>query len=523
MKRAAVAALLALTFACGRSDRAPGDATLTLLYPAGNRAFGLPEDDQPRYLVHLPLVLFGEDGEPIGGLLQRAERKDMTDTWIYHLRTDVRWHDGVPFTARDVMFTLELKQDPAVGWITPGRFDARFVDDSTFEVTYHEYPYGNLLHLNDWEVFYPEHLLAGLDREDFGSWAYWVRPVGNGPYRIVRHIPHTAFVLQRVADYCCGTPRIGRVVLRLGEPSLPQLLSGEVDAMPLDLLSAEKLRDDERFRVHYAIDAGDRFALAFQQDSSLFADPRVRRALALAIDRNELHDALGLPDHLLISDGVFTRHQYLQGEPTEGLRYDPDGAAALLDDAGWHDTDGDHVRDRDGRPFRFTAVVGSDGRAAAVFVQEQLRRQGIVMNIQPSPESEMVIHRVLQGRFEAVLFPVRNDLRGRRGLASLFRGGAAAGGARWTFPLGYRNPRVVALIEALDAALYPREIDSLYRELSPEIERDLPMVFLAPWVQAWVAHRRVRGLHGRVFALPFYRGQDLWLEEDARPADEGRR
>ncbi|MFQ5678732.1 MAG: ABC transporter substrate-binding protein [Gemmatimonadota bacterium] len=470
---------------------------------------GLPEDDSPKLLAFLPLGVSDDEGEPTGRLLSSWERLPETTTWVYHLRTDVRWHDGARFTARDVLFTLRLKEE--VGWQSPGRSDAELVDDSTFSVTYHRMPYGGLLHLNDWEVYYPQHLLERMDTKQFGEWDYWLRPVGNGPYRFVRRVRGTLIELEANPDYCCGELSIQRIILRLGTPSLPVLLSGEVDAMPIDLLGALKLMEDDRFRVHYSVNGGDRLSLVWNLRNPTFADRRVRRALIVAIERPELHRVLNLRPDLPISDVVFTREQYVRGEIGAALPYDPGWASRLLAEAGWVDADGDGIRERGQERLGFTAIVGPESRSAAVFVQQQLRRVGVEMRIEPR-QTGSLIQSVHEGEFDAALYAVHTELRGQRGLVSLF--GAASG-------LGYQDPRVLEILGALEQAILPAEIDSLYRELQPIFAAETPVAYLAPRVGAWAVSRRVRGLEGMQRPDPFLYVARLWLEEEppVRPAE----
>ena len=129
----------------------------------------------------------------------------------------------------------------------------------------------------------------------------------------------------------------------------------------------------------------------------------MRRALTLAIDRRTLLGVLNLPDDLPITDGVFTERQFLRRQFPEPLPYDPAQARALLEAAGWQDRDGDGVRERDGRPFRFTAIVRSNRGfdRLAVYVQAQLREVGVQMEIQVL-DPGLVWDRFTGGDFEAV-------------------------------------------------------------------------------------------------------------------------
>ena len=469
---------------------AADSSTLTILYPGGDMVLGLPEDDSPKQLVFLPMVRMGANNELEGRLLRGAERLPGTTTWIYHLRSDVRWHDGVPFTAHDVVFTIDLMRDTLINWLAPGASTLEATDDTTLRVSYSMANAGSaLLHLDTWQVYFPKHLLKDLDRRQFGAWEFWKRPIGNGPYRFVRSQPKELIVLEANPDFYAGRPAIDRVVLRLGEPQLAPLLSGEVDLMDIEPENALALADDPRFTVRFEV--GDmRIGALWNHRDSLFREAAVRRALTLAVDRPTLQRALNLSGEVLVTDGVYTRRQYRTHDLAPALPYDPDHARSLLDSLGWRDHDGDGVRDRAGRPFRFTAITTPESARAAVLLQEALRRIGVAMEVQPL-DAGLVTPRLRSGDFSAVVARIRNTYDGRYGVVRAF-------GPR-SF-LGYRNARVDGVLERLRMAFEPTEIEAGYRELGDLIAADVPVTYLAVLATGTVSTLRVRG--GEAFDSP---------------------
>ncbi|MGH7562830.1 MAG: ABC transporter substrate-binding protein, partial [Gemmatimonadota bacterium] len=361
---------------CSRGDRRHADgSTLTVLYPGDEWRW-------PRSIVFLQMALPDENGEMQGRLAKSWDHSPDYRTWTYHLRTDVRWHDGVAVTAHDVKFTMDLLSHPEVLERTPGSYSTAVLDDSTFVITYNEgvpptYP-------ETWAVYFPKHLLEDLDPSEFTTWGFWTRPVGNGAYRYLRHVPKTLMEFEANPDYALGRPKIDRLIVKFGSSSVTELLSRNVDAVSrfrrADVIA---IKDDPRFRVYYEIwdDIKGLLIILWNQRSPLFSDPRVRRALTLAINRRELHRVLNMSEDLPIVDGVYTERQYWQGELPEALPYDREQANELLDQAGWRDLDGDGVRERGGREFRFSLIVTPNWHAAAVYVQAQLRQVGIRMDI----------------------------------------------------------------------------------------------------------------------------------------------
>ena len=361
-----------------------------------------PDSTDADFLMFSPLAETDEHGQLVPRLAERWEHSDDYREWIYNLRRDVRWHDGVPVTAHDVKFSLDLVTQQGY------RFDAVTVLDA-FTVKVRTSPgYGTNGYQDD-ILYYPKHLLEALDPKQFENWEFWTRPVGNGPFRFVRYQPGTMIEYEANPDYYRGKPRIERVVLKFVGPAeggagLTELLSGNVDVVMRGSPSqVARVLEDPRFQVYYSVGRASGPAIVWKHNHPLFRDARVRRALTLAMDRRELRQLLNLPADLPFGDGVYTSRQARKGEVPDLFPHDPAEAHALLEAAGWHDRDGDGIRERDGRPFRFTAILssGRDLPRLAVDVQAQLRRVRIQMDIQVMDRSVVEGQRIGAGDFEA--------------------------------------------------------------------------------------------------------------------------
>ncbi len=345
-------AILAGISCGGSEDRAYARGS-TVTIAVSDASVLLPDETDADFLVFLPLVTWDEKGELEGRLATSWEHSDDYREWTYHLRTDVRWHDGKPVTAHDVKFTLDLLSHPDV--LEYPYLSATVLDDSTVTIIS---PRQNYYQADI--VYYPKHLLEHLDPKgfwDFYDWDFWKRPVGNGPYRFVRYLPQTMIEFEANPDYYRGKPTIERVVLKfVGEAGLTELLSGNVDVIEPNPAQIPQLAADPRFRVyHYSL--ADCVAIYWQHNNPLFRDPRVRQALTLAINRRELLQVLNLPENLPLFDGPITPRQYHRRQLPEPIEYNPAQARALLDAAGWHDADGEGVLEKEGQAFRFTAIA----------------------------------------------------------------------------------------------------------------------------------------------------------------------
>ncbi len=487
---------------CGRrGERAysPG-STVTVGY---DNYKDLMISPSAKYLVFLPLVTYNEKGELEGRLAESWEHSPDYREWTYHLRKEVRWHDGAPVTAQDIKFTTDLEIRPDVAEESPSLFQSVTVlDEWTVRIRS-----ANTLGYQIDNVYFPRHLLEHLDPKRFYDWDFWKHPVGNGPYRFIRYVPETLMEFEANRDYYRGKPRIQRVLLKFidtyGKSTLTELLAKNVDAISeANPAQTPKLKSDPRFRVYYQDSDWVADAIYWQNNHPLFQDARVRQALTLAINRRELLQVVNLPQDTPILDGPWLGRQLRQGHLPEPLPYDPARARALLEAAGWRDRAGNGIREQGGRKFHFTAIAPNELPIGMMpeYVQDQLRRVGVAMEIQLL-ESTVAVARRFSGEFEAMF----------AGIAA-----SAEGLQRWfdgSSPIGYRNPAVIKLIDRALVTEEPAAQDRIYGELNRIFRADVPITFLFPYVLTVFAHRRIQGLSSPWLADPLQFMENLWLED----------
>jgi peptide/nickel transport system substrate-binding protein len=495
--------------ACSERDSTVEDAqpeqspaTITIFHGSDEWLLNPFNDDVAKFLVFVPLVKYGEPGsEAQPALAERWEHSPDYRNWTFHLRRDVRWHDGVPVTAHDIKFTVDLWSHPSVlYWAGPASGKTEVLDDYTLTASY---PNPNVNLLSGWDVYYPKHLLEHFDPERFSQWDFWKQPVGNGPFRYVRHVPQTMMELEANPDYYAGKPEIERVVLKFaGGTPLTELLSGNVDAITrVSAGDVPRLETDPQFRVYYELGIGWTQIL-WNLRHPFFKDQRVRRALTSAVNRRELHEVLHLPEGAPLVEGACSRRQYYTDQCPQALPYDPAMARRVLWESGWHEADDDGLRERGADRFAFTILVpAGDPTRAAVFVQDQLSRVGVRMDVQTLDRS-VVRERVQAGDFEAAIDVIASVPVQQK--AILGEGS----------PIGYANPRVNALLDSAVVPMAPDEFDRIYQELGQILRADLPMTFLYPGVTYFAAHRRVHGLESPYRADPVWWIEDLWITDE---------
>jgi peptide/nickel transport system substrate-binding protein len=494
--------------AAGCRPRDPGGArrsTLIIAVGDNERELVAVDGELLKNLVFLPLLTTNEDGELEGRLAERWEHSPSSREWTFHLRRDIRWHDGVPVTAQDVKFTLELLSHPDILEVPPHDVESSTVlDDATIRVRFGSWTASRSF-TSGYEIILPEHLLAHLDPKRYSRWDFWKRPVGDGPYRFGHYVTKTMMRLDANPDYYRGKPRIEHVVLKFTQgAAIAELLSGNADilfgAVPGHSASGPS------WRAYYGIYGRQLNGILWNGARPQLRESTVRRALTLAINRRELARVLNLPDSFPIVDGPFSIGQVRRGELPEPLPYDPEQARALFDAAGWRQRGGSGTRERDGQRFRFTLRVGNQPNSsqAAVYVQEALRRVGVGTEIETRDFGVLMPRMVRDGQFDALM----TDVPAAPWLLKAWFGADSR--------LGYRNAEVSTLLERLPLVSDPAEEEEIYLQLTRIFRTEVPATFLFPRVTTVFASKRVRGLSSPWRVDPIRFIDELWLDDRGR-------
>jgi peptide/nickel transport system substrate-binding protein len=305
-----------------------------------------------------------------------------------HLRADVVWSDGVPVTAEDVLFSWRAQTSEALSWLWSDITDAidtvEALDAHTVKYTFsRRYPY-QFMDVNDGPIV-PAHAWAEIPFERWEETDWRELVVSAGAFVPGAHTPQQEIVLDRNPRYFRpDRPRIARLVFRI-VPSktalFTQLAAGGVDVVnDIPPSEAARVRADPDLELIAFADRSYTH-ICWNLENELFADPQVRRALGLAIDRETLIDAV-YEGFARLSLGPVLSTMWAFNREIEVLQFDPAAAAELLTHAGWTDHDGDGIRDRDGRPFAFEILAPSESEVrqdVALLVERDLSRIGITV------------------------------------------------------------------------------------------------------------------------------------------------
>ncbi len=361
-------------------------------------------------MVFNGLVKYDKDMNVVGDLSESWAISDDGLTITFHLRKNATWHDGTPFTADDVLFTYQVTIDPKTPTAYAGDFlkvkEAAVIDSHTFRVTY-DRPFAPAL-ISWGSAILPRHLLEGTDITQSPLTRH---PVGTGPYRFKEWVTGQKIVLQSNLDYFEGRPYIDGYIMRI-IPDMAtmflELRAQGIDQMGLTPLQYTRQTETNLFRKNYRkyryLSFGYSY-LGYNLENPLFTDKRVRQAISYAINKEEIIDGvlLGLGK---VATGPFKPGTWPYNPDVKRYPYDPDKARQLLGEAGWRDSNGDGMLDRDGVSFEFEIITnqGNELRAkCAEIIQERLADIGITVTIRIIEWAAFINEFINKKKFDATI------------------------------------------------------------------------------------------------------------------------
>src|SRR5687768_16845472 len=496
VRRASTCGALVLVAACDGPSRS-GD---TVVYASGADL----ESANPLVTVHplsrqiqrfallVTLARYDSALVPQPYFAKRWEWSPRRDELVLHLNGGLRWHDGTPTTARDVVFTLEAARDRATGYPRYGDLATITAtsapDDSTVRIRFSSPPPGLPPVLAELPII-PVHLLGDVPRAEMRRAAYNTNPVGNGPFRFRSREAGRRWVFERVADFPSvlgGPPLVERLVVAVvDEPTtkFAGLVSGELAIAGIAPTMASLVSRDPSLRVvSYPVLFSN--AIVFNATRPPFADVRVRKAISAAIDRRRIIDA-ALAGYATPALGPVP-----SDNPLALGAAAPSAAAAdsLLDAAGW--TRGaDGRRTKRGQPLAFSLLtVGSGDNAVEQLLQADLRAHGVTLEIRQLEFGAFLAEaRAHPKRFDALFTGIPGDLS-LSYLAAMFDSRLAGGALDYA---GYHTPALDSAFVRVSAARTRDELAAGWRTVQRHLDDDAPV--------AWVYHARgVQGVTARL-------------------------
>lgn len=416
-----------------------------------------------------------------------AERWEIPDplTYVFHLRRDVRFHDGTSLTARDVKYTFDSIMNGTVITAKAGTFKLvdRIDASDDYTVVFHlKEPYATLL----WNVSD-----GAVGIVPYGSGPDFNRKlIGSGPFRFVSAVQDSEVVLARNDGYWGAVPKIPRVRFAVVPDTTTRALElrkGSADIL-VNAISADMtvaLQGEPQLEVQ--IVPGTIYAyLAFNLRDPILKDVRVRQALAYAIDRNAIIKYLWR-DMAQPAAGVLPRQHWAFTDNVMHYPHDPERAGQILDAAGYRP-------DKTGIRFHLTIKTSTEetSRLMAAVFQQQLRDVGIALDIR-SFEFATFYSDVVKGAFQLYSLRWIGGNEDPDIFEHVFH--SASFPPKRANRSYYVNPRVDALIEAGRREIDQGKRKDIYAELQRIIADELPYVNLWFFDNVVVHSKRVRNVN----------------------------
>ncbi|MFN2126778.1 MAG: peptide ABC transporter substrate-binding protein [Anaerolineales bacterium] len=385
---------------------------------------GNPADQAVNRLLFSRLIVFDPQGIPQGDLVDSWGVSQDGTVYNFSINPEAVWHDGVPVTSEDVLFTIGMLRDENIPipedvrefW---NQIEARPLDEKTLQFTLPE-PFAPFLDYLSFGVL-PFHLLGNLDARQLISDPFNINPVGSGPYKFdtlqIENGEIAGVELSVFENYYGDKPFIEKVILKFYPDSTSAFnayQNGDVigiSEIPNQLLPSALKEND----LNLYTSRKPRLNLIFlnQDQPSLpfFEDPVVRRALFLGINRRRIVDRI-LQGQAIIADGPIFPENWAYYDGIEHVKYDPDAAIALLREAGYTiPAEGESVRTKDDVKLSFELVYPNDSisQQIAESIKKDWEKIGVIVSLK-MVSNEDLINQYLEPRtYQAALVEINLD------------------------------------------------------------------------------------------------------------------
>ena len=444
------------------------------------------------------LLKYDKNLDLTGELAEGWSISNNNKTISFKLKPNLKWADGQPLTSEDVLFTWKLVTDENTH--SPYASDYQLVklaetpDALTFRVTYDQ-AYAPAL--DSWAglQILPKHLLLG---QDLHTTNFARNPVGSNYYKLDQWKHGENIKLSRNSNSVLGPANIENLVTRIipdNSAQFLELMADNIDTMSLDPIKYSRIipaRPELKKKLNLYKELGNSYTyLGFNLKHKPFDDLRVRKAINYAIDKQEIIDGVYLGLGINIASpykpGTRWSNPNLQPYP-----YDPKKAKELLKDAGFLDTDGDGILERDGKPFTFEIITNQnkEREKSAVLIQRRLKEIGIDVKIRAIEWASFISRFIKTGDFDAVVLGWSLGLDPDQ--YSIWHSSQQAPG-QFNF-IGYSNPNVDKLLEEGRTELNPEKRQKIYHAFAEKLLEDSPIVYLSAGYGLTAMHKRIQGI-----------------------------
>ena len=439
------------------------------------------------------------------GLAESWENKD-ENTWVFKLREGVKFHDGTDMNAEAAAWSImnTIEKNPTTQ--TSSKVEkAEATGDYELTITTSE-PNAELpefMHLSNFAI---------IAKSTYDSSGNMVSPIGTGPFKVEEFNNATGVLsLVRNDDYYGNATQLDKVTISGmtdANTRAMALESGEIDFtcdLPFNELDRLDALDNVRVEKY---DTARIYATRLNC-ATLFSDKKVRQATSLAIDRQTISDKVlngaGSP-----AKNIFTENMGWADTSIDGSVFDLEKAKSLMEEAGWTDTDGDGIRDKDGEPFEFTLLTYTERPGLPLIaeaMQSQLKELGMKVNVstmdnsaikerQENGEWGMSLSGLATAMAPSSLYYLNNNYPSEK-----------------SEPYGYTNSEFDDLLAKGAAAFDTQERYEISKQIQQLAMEELPMIYICNYGVAYGFNDKVHNFKFNPTAHDYMWNTDITIDD----------
>lgn len=402
--------------------------------------------------------------------------------YTFYIRKGIKWHDGVEFTADDVVFSFNKIKDPKVDAPHLRNYykdvqKVEKIDRYTVRFTYSK-PYFLALEFCGGMPIVPKHI---FETADFNTHTNNRHPIGTGPYIFVNWDTGREVVLKRNPNYWGEEkPYIEKIIYKIitdDTVGLQLLKRGNLDLTGLRPIQWVRQTTSRKFNKNFRklkFYTPNYYYIGWNLRKPYFKDRDVREALTRLIDRKTILKNI-LFDFGKITTGPFYFFSDSYDKSVQAYLYDTKRAEQLLEKAGWIDSNNDGVRDKNGVDFRFTFLISSGSKFAeqlATIIKEEFKKVGIEVDIKKL-EWATFIQQIDERKFDAVTLGWSMGIE--QDPYQIWHSSQTERGSNY---VGFKNKRVDELIEKARTEFNREKRNKFFKEIHRIIHYEQPYTFL---------------------------------------------
>ncbi|KQN55493.1 MULTISPECIES: ABC transporter substrate-binding protein [unclassified Erwinia] len=456
------------------------------------------------FTVYSRLFILDPQQKPVPSLVEKYDYSADGKTLTLHLRPGVKWHDGQPLTAEDVAFTYASEASPdfprdrpdfvkrLAGFddVDSGKAQApsgiKVIDPLTVSFTFTAPYSGALAHFADKPVL-AKHIWQKVPVKEWNKASQLLRhPVGSGPYKFVEFISDRYVKLERNDDYFGDKARVKTLIFKVSSAQTVQneIINGDIDIAELSSWNPRDLAAYQKAGIRVEEQRGTTAQyLSLDTTNGKLQDRRVRQALAYGINRQAIVDKL-LAGHGQVFNTKESPQSPFYPSGLNPYAYDPQKAKALLKEAGWVDSNGDGIVEKDGKPFTLTIDYPTGNRTrelTAPIIQQNLKAAGINVVLNAAD-------------FNATLSILQDGQRKYDGLlmGGTFRPGVYDNNFWWE---RFKSPQLDKFADEFNSTIDPAALKTSVGGWLRDINTEVPHVWLYIPNEGYVLSKRVTHYH----------------------------